>query len=78
MDVNKDNVTDIICGVGALKGQGYGYTELYLTSPEDGSLVKVQVREFLLFATLGMRVVTGRSRRGLFRVGIWLLRALSA
>ena len=43
MDVNRDNRTDIICGVGAVLGTGDGYTELYLTQ-SDGSVQKMLVR----------------------------------
>jgi hypothetical protein len=43
MDVNRDNLTDIICNVGADLGVGDGYNELYLTSP-NGSIYKVLVR----------------------------------
>jgi hypothetical protein len=42
MDVNRDNRSDIICGVGAVLGTGDGYTELYLTQP-DGSVQKMLV-----------------------------------
>jgi hypothetical protein len=47
MDVNKDNRTDIICGVGAVLGTGDGYTELYLTQP-DGSVQKMLVCDVTL------------------------------
>jgi hypothetical protein len=40
LDVNKDGLLDIVCGVGAGKGNGLGYNELYLTQ-KDGSLQKV-------------------------------------
>lgn len=40
LDVNKDGLLDIVCAVGADKGKGRGYSELYLTQP-DGSLQKV-------------------------------------
>lgn len=40
MDVNHDGAEDIICGVGANKGTGYGYNELYLTQ-DDGTLKKI-------------------------------------
>jgi hypothetical protein len=43
MDINRDNRTDIICGVGAVLGTGDGYTELYLTQ-SDGSVQKMLVR----------------------------------
>lgn len=39
IDANKDGKPDIICGVGANKGHGWGYVELYLTQ-EDGSIKK--------------------------------------
>jgi hypothetical protein len=41
MDVNKDGAPDILCGVGANKGQGFGYNEVYLTDPATGNLTKV-------------------------------------
>lgn len=40
MDVNYDGIPDIICGVGADKGEGEGFNELYLTQ-KDGSLEKI-------------------------------------
>lgn len=40
LDVNKDGLLDIVCAVGAGKGGGFGYNELYLTQ-KDGSLRKV-------------------------------------
>jgi len=47
MDVNNDDVPDVLCGVGANRGTGFGYNEVYLTETgnstlhEMGSLVKV-------------------------------------
>ena len=43
MDVNRDGREDVLCNVGASKGVGEGYNELYITQP-DGSLEKIQVR----------------------------------
>lgn len=40
LDANHDGAEDIVCVVGANKGKGYGFNELYLTY-SDGSLVKV-------------------------------------
>lgn len=41
MDVNFDgHADDVVCGVGAEKGTGYGYNEVYITQPETGVLVK--------------------------------------
>lgn len=40
MDINFDGLEDIICVVGAGKGSGMGYNEVYLTAP-DGSVNKV-------------------------------------
>lgn len=40
MDVNADGITDIICLIGAEKGYGEGFNEIYLTQ-EDGTLSKV-------------------------------------
>jgi hypothetical protein len=37
MDVDRDGLPDIICGVGAGAGLGVGYTELYMTQP-NGTL----------------------------------------
>jgi hypothetical protein len=39
IDVNLDGIVDIVCGVGADSGKGYGYNELYLTS--DRNVTKV-------------------------------------
>ncbi len=35
IDLNKDGVPDIVCAVGALKGTGYGYIEVYLTNANN-------------------------------------------
>jgi hypothetical protein len=43
MDVNRDGRDDVLCNVGASKGKGEGFNELYITQP-DGSLLKIQVR----------------------------------
>lgn len=40
-DLNRDGMPDIACSVGAGKGGGFGYTELYLTDL-DGSLEKIE------------------------------------
>lgn len=40
IDVNHDGLPDVQCVVGANKGTGHGFNELYLTQ-EDGSLVKL-------------------------------------
>jgi len=40
MDINQDGLEDVVCFVGADRGKGNGFSELYLTSP-DGSLSKV-------------------------------------
>jgi hypothetical protein len=52
MDANRDNLTDIICNVGADLGVGDGYNELYLTNP-NGSIYKVLVRasQFVMVAS---------------------------
>ena len=42
MDVNRDGRDDVLCNVGASKGMGEGFNELYITQP-DGSLLKIQV-----------------------------------
>lgn len=42
MDVNHDGLPDVVCVVGAMKGTGYGFNELYLTQPGGRSLKKVQ------------------------------------
>uniref|UniRef100_A0A7S3L124 FG-GAP repeat protein n=1 Tax=Amphora coffeiformis TaxID=265554 RepID=A0A7S3L124_9STRA len=40
MDVNFDGLAaDIVCGVGAIDGTGYGFNEVYVAQP-DGSLIK--------------------------------------
>lgn len=40
LDVNQDNIPDILCGLGAVSGTEFGYSEVYLTNATDGSLVK--------------------------------------
>jgi hypothetical protein len=40
IDVNLDGIVDIVCGVGADSGKGYGYNELYVTSG-TGNVTKV-------------------------------------
>lgn len=40
VDVNLDGLPDVVCGVGANKGRGHGYNELYLTAT-NGSVSKV-------------------------------------
>jgi len=41
LDVNGDDVPDIVCGIGAVRGTGDGFNELYLTNPADGSVSEV-------------------------------------
>jgi hypothetical protein len=60
MDVNRDNRTDIICGVGAVLGTGDGYTELYLTQP-DGSVQKMLVCAIVAFVLWAILPGTGAS-----------------
>jgi hypothetical protein len=40
-DVNDDGVPDIICGVGANKGTGQGFNEVYVTANQGGNITKV-------------------------------------
>jgi FG-GAP-like repeat len=39
VDADGDGVKDLVCGVGADKGLGYGYNEVYITQ-RDGTLIK--------------------------------------
>jgi hypothetical protein len=41
LDVNDDGVPDIICGVGANKGTGHSYNEVYVTAYQGGNITKV-------------------------------------
>lgn len=41
IDVNFDETMDVVCGVGANKGKGFGYNEVYLTDPVTGNLSKI-------------------------------------
>jgi FG-GAP-like repeat len=41
MDVNMDGYDDIICNVGAGKGKGVGYDELFMTDPATGSIAQL-------------------------------------
>lgn len=56
LDVDKDGLLDIICLVGADKGQGNGYNELYLTQT-DGSLQKVKHHGLQKYTTVRSRFV---------------------
>lgn len=56
IDVNRDGIMDIICVIGANKGEGEGYTELYLTQP-DGSLEKVPDHGLQIYPTVRARYV---------------------
>lgn len=56
LDVNKDGILDLICVVGADKGGGNGYTELYLTQA-DGSLKKVLHHGLQKYPTVRARFV---------------------
>lgn len=56
LDVNKDGLPDIVCAVGADKGEGQGYNELYLTQ-EDGSLQKVKYHGLQKYNTVRTRFV---------------------
>jgi len=42
IDVNQDGTDDIVCAVGADRGEGHGFNELYLTSPANSSLYKIE------------------------------------
>ena len=42
LDINADGTTDIVCGVGANRGTGHGFTEVYLTTESSGNITKVQ------------------------------------
>lgn len=55
-DVNKDGLPDIVCGVGANKGEGFGYTELYFTQ-EDGSIKKYLEHGLQKYPTVRARYV---------------------
>jgi len=58
IDVNFDGYVDVVCVVGADKGLGEGYTELYLTNPSDGSLVKAPANHGLhQYPTMRTRIV---------------------
>ncbi len=56
LDINKDGLTDIICVVGADKGKGFGYNELYLTQ-KDGSIRKVLRHGLQKYPTIRSRFV---------------------
>lgn len=56
VDVNKDGLPDIVCVIGADKGQGFGYNELYLTQ-NDGSIQKVLRHGLQAFPTVRCRFV---------------------
>jgi hypothetical protein len=72
MDVNRDGRDDVLCNVGASKGKGEGFNELYITQP-DGSLLKIQVRMNLgrpgswprAFALTDLSSTTSQSGHGL-------------
>ena len=42
LGLNADGTNDIVCGVGANRGTGHGYTEVYLTAKSSGNITKVQ------------------------------------
>lgn len=61
IDANGDGVLDLVCGVGADKGKGTGYNELYITEP-DGTLTKVLGEHGLhKYPTLRVRFVEAMS-----------------
>lgn len=41
LDMNNDGIKDIACGIGAFRGTGDGFNEVYLTNPLDGSVSEV-------------------------------------
>lgn len=57
LDVNGDGLEDIVCLIGANKGKGVGYNELYLTRI-DGSLRKVPHHGLQKFPTMSTRWMT--------------------
>jgi hypothetical protein len=61
VDVDGDGIADLICGVGADKGERHGFTELYLTT-NSGTLQKVSDGHGLhRFTTLRVRFVVSLS-----------------
>lgn len=56
LDVNFDGLPDIVCGVGANKGFGDGYSELYITQ-EDGSIQKELYNGLQKYPTVRARFV---------------------
>jgi FG-GAP-like repeat len=61
VDANGDGVNDLVCGVGANKGTGYGYNEVYITQP-NGTLEKVLDGHGLnRYPTLRVRIVESLS-----------------
>jgi FG-GAP-like repeat len=61
VDVNGDGVRDLVCGVGADKGKGTGFNEVYITQ-ENGTLKKVPNGHGLhRYPTLRVRLVVSLS-----------------
>jgi FG-GAP-like repeat len=61
VDVNGDGMKDLVCGVGANKGSGFGYNEVYITQP-NGTLQKVLDGHGLhRYPTLRVRIVESLS-----------------
>lgn len=61
IDADGDGVLDLVCGVGADKGEGNGFTELYITE-SDGTLTKVPIGHGLhKYPTLRVRLVESLS-----------------
>lgn len=56
LDVNGDRVVDMVCLVGANKGKGFGYNELYLTK-SDGTLKKVTNHGLQKYPSMRARLI---------------------
>lgn len=57
LDVNRDKLKDIVCVIGADKGRGWGYNELYLSKP-DGTLRKIATHGLQKYPWMSTRLTT--------------------
>eukprot|EP00978_Attheya_sp_CCMP212_P042866 scaffold269269_cov48-Attheya_sp.AAC.1 len=57
MDINDDGIMDIMCTVGANKGTGNGFNEVYLTT-QSGALKKVYHHGLYKYPTMSSREMT--------------------
>lgn len=59
LDLNRDNVPDLVCGIGVVQGTSRSYSEIYLTRPKTNSIHKTNGGHGLWkYATMRHRIMT--------------------